>query len=174
MRLALGLSMHTGWAAAVVAGGDWGQPTIVSRERLELCRKDDERFVFHRAAEMPKSEAETWVARARKEAIERASRLMRPLTVTHALKACAVVAKKGAMLPLELIVGAHPRIHTAEGCFYRDVVKAAAEGLGMRVEVISPNSLNAKDGRLVRVGRMVGKPWSVDWKMAVMAAWQVA
>jgi hypothetical protein len=30
MKLALGLSVHTGWAAAVVAGGDWEKPMLVA------------------------------------------------------------------------------------------------------------------------------------------------
>jgi hypothetical protein len=81
------------------------------------------------------------------------------------------------MLPLEDIVAAHPRIHTAEGRFYRDLLREAAEGAGLRVRVIAPDELDAKDAkdaRLVKVGRVVGKPWSVDWKVAVMGAWQVA
>jgi hypothetical protein len=90
------------------------------------------------------------------------------------VKACAVVAKKAAILPLEDVVAAHPRIHTAEGCFYRDVFKEAAEGAGMRVRVIAPKELDAKDERLVKVGRVVGRPWSADWKVAVMGAWEVA
>jgi hypothetical protein len=31
MRLALGLSVHTGWTAAVVTGGDWEKPVVVLR-----------------------------------------------------------------------------------------------------------------------------------------------
>jgi hypothetical protein len=173
MRLALGLSVHTGWAAAVVAGGDWGKPVLAAREHLELLG-EDERFVFHRAAEMAPAEAEEWVERARKAAMVRSGGALRRLATTHAVKACAIVAKKAAMLPLKDVVAAHPRIHTAEGCFYREVLRAAAEGAGLRVTVIAPQELDAKDPRLVEVGKVVGKPWTVDWKVAVMAAWQVA
>jgi hypothetical protein len=172
MRLALGLSVHTGWAAAVVAGGDWGKPVLAAREHLELLG-EDERFVFHKAAEMAPGKAADWVERARKAATGRACAVMSRLAATHAVKACAVVAKKTPMLPLQDVVAAHPRIHTAEGCFYRDVLRAAAEGAGMRVTVIAPHELDAKDPRLVEVGKVVGKPWTVDWKVAVMAAWQV-
>lgn len=172
MRLALGLSVHTGWAAAVVAGGDWAKPVVVAREHVELLG-EDRRFVFHRAAELPPAEAREWAARMKDEATARASAVMTRLVATHAVKACAVVAKRGAMLPLEDVVAAHPRIHTAEGRFYQDVLKEAAEAAGMRVKVIAPDELDAKDARLVKVGRVVGKPWSVDWKLAMMAAWQV-
>jgi hypothetical protein len=173
MRLALGLSVHTGWAAAVVAGGDWDAPVVAAREHVELLGAD-QRFVFHQAAEMPSAEASRWVARAKKQATERATAVMHRLAAAHGVKACAVVAKRGAMLSLEDIVAAHPRIHTAEGRFYRDLLREAAEGAGLRVRVIAPDELDAKDTRLVKVGRVVGKPWSVDWKVAVMGAWQVA
>jgi hypothetical protein len=83
----------------------------------------------------------------------------------------AMVAKMGAMLPLEDVIAPHPRIHTAEGHFYRDVLRTAAEGAGLRVRIIAPGDLDPKDVRLAKVGKLVGKPWSVDWKLAVMAAW---
>ncbi len=173
MKLAIGMSVHTGWAATVVAGGGWASPVIAAREHVELLG-DDMRFVFHKAAEMGHAEATQWVARARNDALERASSVLRRLAAAHAAKGCAIVAKKSPMLPLEQIVAAHPRIHTAEGGFYRDVLVQAAERAGMRVAVIAPAELDAKDERLVRVGKIVGKPWSADWKIAVMAAWSMA
>jgi hypothetical protein len=168
--LALGICVHTGWAAVVVAGGGWKNPVLAAREHVELLG-ESERFVFHRAAEMRLDEARTWVARARSEATTRASAVMKRLVTAHDVEACGLVAKKAALLPLEEIVAAHPRIHTAEGGFYRDVLRAAAEATGMKVKVIAPGELDAKDVRLASVGRVVGRPWSADWKMAVMAAW---
>ncbi len=60
MRLALGLNVHTGWAAAVVAGGDWVAPFLAAREHVELLG-EDQRFVFHKAAEMPPGEGQACV-----------------------------------------------------------------------------------------------------------------
>lgn len=171
--LALGLCSHTGWAAAVVAGGGWNDPVLAAREHVELLGQD-ERFLFHKAAEMTPAQARAWVARARAKATERATAVMRRLANAHAVEACALVAKKGTLLPLEDIVAAHPRIHTAEGLFYRDVLEEAAKAAGLRVKVIPPAALDAKDPRLVKVGRVVGRPWSADWKLAVMGAWAVA
>ena len=171
--LGLGVCVHTGWAAAVVAGGDWDRPVLAAREHVELLG-DEERFVFHKAAELSPAQAREWVARVRKRATERAIAVLRRLVDTHPLEACAVVAKKGPLLPLEEIVAAHPRIHTAEGRLYRDVVCEAATAAGLRVKLLAPDALDAKDPRLVKVGRAVGKPWSVDWKVAMMGAWAVA
>ncbi|HLK39946.1 MAG TPA: hypothetical protein VKU41_24490 [Polyangiaceae bacterium] len=173
MRLALGLSMHTGWAAAAVAGGDFDTPVVVAREHVELL-DEDERFVFHKAAEMALGDARAWVEGARSRAIERAAAVMRRLAGAHGLRACAVVAKEGRALALAEVVAAHPRIHAGEGHFYRDVLCEAAEAAGMRAAVISPRALDARDPRLVHVGRVVGKPWSADWKLAVLAAWTVS
>jgi hypothetical protein len=173
MRLALGLCVHTGWAAAVVAGGDWAKPVVVLRQRVELLG-NDERFVFHKAAEMTTRAAGPWVSNAKNEALARATAVMKQLAATHGVKACAVVAKKGAMPPLEEVVAAHPRIHAAEGCSYRDALVEAAESSGMQARVIAPKELDPKDERLVEVGKVVGKPWSVHWKLAVLAAWRVA
>ena len=173
MTLTLGLTVHTGWAAAAVAGGDWEKPVVVLRERVELLGAK-ERFVFHKAAEMEIGEASSWVGHARIAAMVRTSAVLKQLAATYAVNACAVVAKRAVMLPLEEVVAAHPRIHTAEGCFYRDVLVEAAEASGMHVRVVAPKELDAKDDRLVKVGKVVGKPWSVDWKLAVMGAWKVA
>jgi hypothetical protein len=173
MRLALGLSVHTGWAAAVVAGGDWEKPVVVLRQRVELLG-NDKRFVFHKAAEATRTAASTWVSNARNEAVALATTVMKRLAETHGVTTCAVVAKKGVMPPLEEVLTAHPRIHTAEGCFYRDVLLEAAEAASMRACVIPPKDLDAQDERLVKVGKVVGKPWSVDWKLAVLGAWKAA
>ena len=69
------------------------------------------------------------------------------------------------------MLAAHPRIHAAEGAFYRDVLKTAAEDAGMRTLVLAPTLLDAKDPRLVKIGKLVGKPWSADWRLATLAAW---
>ena len=172
MKLAVGISVHTGWAVCVVAGGDWRSPRIDAREHLELLG-DPERFVFHRAAEMPRGEAAKWVARAEKDAVACAGRVLKRLAAQADTDRCAIVAKGGALLPLDEILASHPRIHTAEGLFYRDALRRAAESNGLTATVISPNKLDPKDPRLADVGRAVGRPWDRDWKLATLAAWRV-
>jgi hypothetical protein len=97
---------------------------------------------------------------------------------------CAVVAKDGAMPgSLEQIRAAHPRIHTAEGCFYRDALLAAAEAMGLVARVLPPKELESAAATVMRLaraqvpglltdaGRIVGRPWGKDQKMAALAAW---
>jgi hypothetical protein len=181
------VSVHTGWAASVVAGGDLRAPRIDARDLIEML-DDPDRFVFHRAAELGAADARRAVESAKQEAHARAreavSRIalrMRGAGLT--LQTCAIVAKGGAMLPLEDIVLAHPRIHTGEGMFYRDALAAAAESAGLRVVLVSPNELEAKTATslgvtrarvtalLAEAARVVGKPWAKDQKLAAMAAW---
>ena len=54
MPRALGISIHTGWAACVVAGGSLAKPEIFANEVIEIL-DDSERFCFHMAAEMQRA-----------------------------------------------------------------------------------------------------------------------
>jgi hypothetical protein len=188
VRLALGVSVHTGRAACVAAGGTLERPHVEARVDVELLA-EAERFVFHRAAEAGPSDAEALVARARADAMASARReLGRWLeglrAAGHEVSRCAVLAKKSVVpASIPAIVTAHPRIHTAEGCFYRDVLSAAARECGLRAEVIAPGELEriatevlgVSSSRqvelLARAGRAVGSPWARDQKAGALAAW---
>jgi len=189
-RCVLGLSVHTGWAACVVAGGSVRAPLLAAREEIELLG-DLDRFVYHSAAAAKKrSEAEASVARARKMAAERATDVLARLVERasaggHAIVACAIVAKKGEMLPLENILAAHLRIHAAEAHLYRDVLRDAAEAIGLPARIVSPSDLETASAMamrvnpselpalLVEVGRAVGRPWAKDQRAASLAAWML-
>jgi hypothetical protein len=171
--MALGLTVHTGWAACVLAGGSLRDPHLEAREHVALVADDAARFVFHRASEMKRADAAPFVARARREAVDRATAVFRRLLDGRDVRACAVVAKTGAMPDLDVVLASHPRIHSAEGIFYRDVISDAAKAAGLRAHVVAPSALDAKDRHLTEVGRAVGKPWNQDWKLAALAAWRV-
>jgi hypothetical protein len=177
---AIGVSVHTGWAACVAAGGSLRAPRIEAREELEMLG-DADRFVFHRAAEMDPAEAKQYVARAEAEATEHATAAIARIrdglrAAGHDILACAIVAKDAPMLAsLAEIVAAHPRIHTAEGRFYRDVLRRAADANRLKVRIVSPKVLGlaAAAALLADAGRQVGKPWGKDQKMAALAAWSL-
>jgi hypothetical protein len=72
------------------------------------------------------------------------------------------------------ILGAHPRIHSAEGWFYRDVLCAAGEALGFTTRVVAPKTLvtSAEVAKLLaRARKLVGSPWAKDQRDAALAAW---
>jgi hypothetical protein len=161
---ALGISIHTGWAACVVVGGTLAKPEIVASQVVHVLG-DDERFCFHMAAEMKRAAVEPWLATLRKKALANAKKSLAPL-VTPAVRACAIVAKPGAPGALDDILASHPRLHTAEGAFYRDIF---GEASGLPFQVIPPKLLDT-----TKIGKLSGPPWGKDQKLAALAAWSVA
>lgn len=123
MNRALGISVHTGWAACVVVGGSLRQPEIVANEIVQVL-PDAQRFCFHTAAKMSRVAAPAWIERMRNRALENAGRSLMPL-INQKVSACAVVANEGDARDLAEVLASHPRIHTAEGFFYRDVFRDA-------------------------------------------------
>jgi len=178
-RCAIGLCVHTGWAACVAAGGSLRAPRIEAREEIGIL-DDADRFLFHRAAEQDLAEAKSAVARLREEALRRATAALagvlgRLRGEGHAVVGCAIVASGAPMRPLEEIVAAHPRIHAAEGCFYRDVLLQAMELNQLPARTVAPKSLGYEGllPLLADAGRTVGRPWAKDQKLAALAAWTV-
>src|SRR5262245_54798528 len=160
MQQAIGISVHTGWGACVVVGGSLQKPEIVAREEIEILG-DAERFCFHMAAEMPRAEAATWIAHVRGKALGNARRALAPL-LTKDVVACAIGAKAGEPGELDAILASHSRIHSAEGCLYRDVLRDACP---IRVHIVPPSALD-----VTRVGKIAGPPWGKDQKLAALAA----
>ena len=161
MQRAIGISPHTGWAACVVVGGTLRKPEIVANEVIEILG-DSERFCFHRAADMQRAAAEKWLAGARRKAIANARRALAPL-VAKDVSLCALVAKPGDPASLDETLASHPRIHAAEGFFYRDILR---EVCAMPVELIPPAALDPS-----QVGKLAAPPWGRDQKLAALAAW---
>jgi hypothetical protein len=161
-RHALGLSVHTGWAAGVVVGGTLAKPEIAANERIEILG-DAERFCFHMAAEMKRPAAEKWLAQLRRKAVANARRALEAFVAKADV--CAIVAKAGDAGSLDEALASHPRIHTAEGCFYRDVLREACT---LPAEVVPPSALD-----VTRVGKLAPPPWGRDQRLAALAAWTV-
>ncbi|MGH8222231.1 MAG: hypothetical protein ACREQZ_04585 [Woeseiaceae bacterium] len=162
MQRAIGISVHTGWAACVVVGGSLKKPQIIANEVIEMLG-DSVHFCFHMAAEMKRAEAGKWIARARDRAVTNARRALAPLVAQAGV--CAIVAKEGDAGDLDRILASHSRIHTAEGCFYRDVF---CDACAIPVRVVPPSTLDAS-----RVGKIAPPPWGRDQKIAALAAWTV-
>src|SRR5262245_23223344 len=152
MKRAMGISVHTGWGACVVVSGSLSQPAIILNERVAIL-DDSERFCFHMAESMQRPDAEKWIATARKKALANATRALAPL-LEQDISICAIVAKKGKAGSLDKILASHPRIHTAEGCFYRDVFSDACT---IPVRIIPPSSLD-----ISKVGKLSAPPWGRD------------
>lgn len=160
MKRALGISVHTGWGACVLVAGTLANPEVIANEVIEILSGPD-RFCFHKAAEMKRAVAERWIARARTEALANAKAALAPLLAQHA-DVCVIVAKDGDAMDLDEVLTSHPRIHTAEGYFYRDVLR---EACAIPVRIVPPKSLNP-----AKVGKLAVAPWGKDQKLAALAA----
>lgn len=176
---AVGISVHTGWASCVIAAGSAKSPRILAREIVEILG-DADRFVYHVAESLPLAKAEASVKKVRalaeKGAVTAVKRLVEQTTnAEHRLVGCAIVAKKNPMLDsLADIVAAHPRIHTAEGAFYRDVFALAAKKNAVKSVVISPNdAVLASQAAIAPLVKKLGRPWSRDERLAALAAWSL-
>lgn len=162
VRRAMGITVHTGWGACVVVGGSLAHPEVVANAMLEIL-PDHERFCFHSVAEMKLEAATEWIEQMRAKALSTARGALASLT--PGVGVCAIVAKDGEPGDLGTVLASHPRIHTAEGCFYRDVLRAASP---VPSHIVPPSSLDAS-----RVGKLAPAPWGRDQKLAALAAWSV-
>jgi hypothetical protein len=161
MHSAMGISVHTGWGACVVVAGSLTSPEIIANQVVEILG-DSERFCFHIAADMERAAAEKWIANVKEKAIVNATRALSPL-LAQGVSVCAIVAKQGNLGDLGEVLASHPRIHTAEGFFYREVIRAACP---VPIHVILPSSLDCS-----KVGKIAAPPWGRDQKLAALAAW---
>ena len=146
----------------MVVGGSLQKPEIVARDIIEILG-DAERFCFHMAAEMKPPEASEWFARTRDKALANASRALAPF-LTNEVVACAIVAREGKVGDLVQVLASHSRIHSAEGSFYRDLLRDACP---IPVHIVPPSSLDVS-----KVGKLMPPPWGKDQKLAALAAWK--
>ena len=147
----------------MVVGGSLKNPEIVANEVVDVL-DDSERFCFHMAAEMQRAAAEKFIAKLRKKAIVNARRALEPL-LTKDVAVCAIVAKPGHPGDLDQILASHPRLHTAEGCLYRDAFREACK---IPVHIVPPSTLDPS-----QVKKLAGPPWGRDQRLAALAAWAV-
>jgi hypothetical protein len=190
-RVALGLSVHTGWAACVVVAGSLRRPRIDAREEIELLG-DPDRFAYHRAAELTEDEAarsiEDATARARGRARAAVARIVgrarEEANGANEVAGIALVANAAPMpAPLRAVLEAHPRIHAAEGCMYRDALIEAARDAGLDAQVFPSKTLGMRAAKamhldadaigaaLAAAGKVAGRPWAKDQRDAALAAW---
>lgn len=159
---AIGITIHTGWAACVVVGGSPRKPQIVGNRVIALL-EGAERFCYHRAAEMDAAAVQEWLTGVRAKALAQARRELAAL-MGQQVRVGAIVAKEGALPAPDTALATHMRIHSAEGLFYRDVFRDACQ---VPCRIIPPASVD-----ITVVGKLDTRPWGRDQKLAAAAAWQ--
>lgn len=183
---ALGLRAHSGWAVMVAVSGG----SAVLRRRIDMTQGSDYRArqPYHAAAEMKLPQAEAFLERTEKAAVEMAATAVKEAVAVLASEGyrvteAAVLVGSGKPLPeLVGILAAHPLIHTAEGVFFREVLKKACEACGLAVagikerEVLEQCSTALRvpavelQPRLSAMGKALGPPWTQDEKLSAAGA----
>lgn len=187
-RVALGFSVHTGWAAMVAASE---AAAIVDRRRLEMIGKQDPvalRFVYHAGRELELDAAQRLIRESEKLAASHMKAALSAVIDELAAKGSEVVAG-GIIVTRRPLAGkvadilkSHSLVHAAEGAHFRGAVRGACEALDVPVIDIGARELASRGAtalgiavggvakRLDEIGRAAGKPWAKDHKDAFLAA----
>lgn len=186
---ALGLRVHSGWAALIAVGGPTARPHVLDRRRIEMADDPEAKQPYHAAEGLPLARAAALLGRCSRSAEERAGAGL--AAALQALRrqgydavGAIVLTASGRPLPaLEKVLGSHALIHTADGEHFRDAVRAASEGHGVPVTRIPEAELVAQaeaalrrteadlQTTLAEWGRALGPPWTKDQKLSALGAW---
>jgi hypothetical protein len=187
-RAAIGFRSHSGWAALVAVAAPSGEPTVLIRRRVVLMERGP-RQPFHAAEDLPLARAEALIRRATDEAAGLAARAIAHVVAElkgaeHDTTAAGLLLASGRALPgLAEILSSHALVHAAEGEIYRDVLRGAIRGRGLRAVEVSERDLDDHAARVLgrpaseitrrvaALGKPLGPPWTQDQKRAALVAW---
>jgi len=185
MVASLGLRAHSGWAAMVAVSGG----SAILRLRIDITGPGiGAKQPYHAAEEMKLSQAQAFLKRTEKAAVAMAAAAVKGAIATLAgqgyrVAGAAVLLGAGKPLPdVAKILAAHPLIHTAEGVFFREVLRRACEHCGLAVTGIKEREVLEQcagalgvpvvelQTRLSAMGKKLGPPWTQDEKLSTAAA----
>jgi len=187
---AFGIRVHSGWAVLVCVSGNPAAASVVDRRRIVIIESAME------GAKQPYHFAESLSLEGAERHIEKCAAVSRGLAVQaihemldgvtarkYRVLSSAMLLASGRALPsLQKILASHALIHTAEGEFFRNVVREACEHFRIPVMGIRERELderaNATLGKAAArvrqqingLGKTVGSPWTHDEKAAALAA----
>lgn len=185
---AVGFTVKSGWACAVLLAGPPGSPQVADTRRIELSdpADPDSRQPYHAGFATARSEGRELsrlVTSVRGFGRKSVGELMREYETMVALGGAGVVV--GSVVDPKTIANDHIRIHALEGQLFRTIVEdvigrhripcstwrqrdlheAAAKILKLREPAIRE--------RVAALGRDVEGPWRAEQKTAALAAWMV-
>jgi hypothetical protein len=181
-RAAIGVRAHSGWAALVAVTGRPGSVRVLDRRRIVIAdpQTPGAKQPYHFAEKLELGAAEkhleSCAAVSQRLALSAIGHVVKELK-GYEIAGAAVLLASGRQLPsLPDILRSHALIHTAEGEFFRLIVRQACERLGICVTGIREKELgegSALHLEIARLGKIVGPPWTQDQKMAALAAMKV-
>ena len=176
MRSALGLSVHTGWAAGVLLGE---HDHVLARFHVDMGKAEHGGNVHAYHAAVDAKDPVATIERVRTWALAGARTAFDAMTSEHAIAMCAIIVGNVPPPPsLEKILASHAALHTAEGELFRDVLATVAAERRMAVQRIAAKKLKPEAQRILddpdawakALGKGLGPPWSKDHRDAAVAA----
>ncbi len=187
---AIGIRVHSGWGALVAITGNDAGIEVIERRRVEIInpRAPGTAQPFHYAERQEISEARAHVARcadsSKRLALEALRQVISALRGRdYKVAGVAILLSSARPLPaFEKILESHALIHAAEGEFFRQAFRDAAEALELPVTGIRERELQAQldavfgkatpglQQQVAGLGRSLGPPWTTDQKTAALAA----
>jgi hypothetical protein len=186
---ALGFTIKSGWACAVVLDGSVKSPQVVTSRRIELSDPADAqgRQPYHAAtgtARKPGPQLEKLIAAVEEFGRQSVDAFIREHEkVGRRFDGAGIVV--GSLIDPAQIANDHIRIHALEGQLFRGIVKAATDRRRVASSVwrerdiyeLAANRLKRSESDLRRAvagfGRAVEGPWRAEHKAAALAAWLV-
>ena len=186
---ALGFTVKSGWASAVVVGGPAARPELIAAARLELSdpADADARQPYHDGFATMRQEGPV-LTRLLASVKTFGRREVCNFIRTHrkngyTLRGAGIIV--GSLIDPKTIGNEHIRIHAMEGQLCRGVIVDACEGEDLPRLIVRQRDLlqRAKttlrmseahiENRLAGMGKGSDGPWRAEQKMAALGAWLV-
>lgn len=181
--------MHSGWGVVVCISGSSAAPEIVDRRRIVIIEptmagaKQPYHFVESLGLEEAERHLQKCAAISQPLAVQAIRAILNALGAqNYRVLGCGMLLSSGRALPaLPNILASHALVHTAEGEFFRKVVREACEQCRITVMGFRQRELddcaNATFGKaatrlrqqIAALGKTVGSPWTQDEKTAALA-----
>jgi len=192
-RVAMGLRVHSGWAAVVVMGGTSRAPVVLTRRRIVIfdAKIAGSKQPFHAAEAMELKKAQAHIARCKASTWKMARKEFGAVVKDmreqgQEVGGCGLLLASGRPVgSLAAALASHAMLHTAEGQFYRDALREASEHFAVPVMGVREKELFARATETLRIGeneirrrigemgKAIGPPWSQDEKLAAVVGWMV-
>lgn len=187
---AFGVRMHSGWGVVVCISGNPAAPEIVDRRRIVIIEPAMEgaKQPYHFAQSLGLEEAERHLQKCAAVSQRLALQAIRGTldavsARSYQIVGCAMLLASGRALPaLPNILASHALVHTAEGEFFRKIVREACETCRIPVVGIRERELDDRAKatfgtaaprvrqRISSLEKTVGSPWTQDEKNSALAA----
>jgi len=187
-RCAVGFTVKSGWACAVLVGGTSAAPRIIHSRRVEISDPEipEAKQPYHAGfgtARDAGDELKRLVASVKSYGRTSIGRALKEFENGHSLRGAGVVV--GSLIDPKTIGNDHIRIHAMEGRLFREVVIEAAEKQGLKCAVCRERDLYADAAKtlkktdaairktLTEIGRGVDGGWRAEQKAAALSAWML-